>query len=106
MSQSTISSLKDKINMEIKSAEFTTSALDHLGQSISRAMEDSVGGHAMKSIESIRGSFAFNVDEGLKKANEAAKRLDTGYTQILGFKGQANLLLSQAYSVLNRLGDV
>lgn len=106
MSQSTISSLKSKINMEMNSAESAISALDHLYQSISRAMEDSVGENAMKSIGSIRGSFVSNVEEGFKKTKEAAERLDTGYSRILGFTGQANLFLAQAHSVLNRLGDV
>ncbi len=106
MSQSTISSLKDRINIEIKSAESTTSELDNLHKSIFRAMEDSVGENAMKSIGSIRGSFVSNVECGLKKAKEATERLNTGYSRILGFTGQANLLLLEAQSVLNRLGDV
>lgn len=106
MSQGMLSSIESKINMELKSVESTSADMSGIVKSIAQTIEDSVGENARASISGIRDSFASNVGLGLTKAKETTWRLSTGYSSILGLTGQSALILSQAHSILNGLGDI
>lgn len=106
MSKSSLLTFKSQITRNLRTATSVQSDLSTIDKDLFSAMNDYVGNSARESIESIKRNYAYMMNNGYGKMNEAIGALEHGYNQIDIFMNEASEILSDAQSIKRELGDL
>lgn len=106
MSKSSVSALKSQVNSLEKTVNSCSSAMGEINGKIYSAMNDTVGQSASESIKSIKTSFDYSYDKGLKAIKTVADEMSRGYDQIKIFGENAASLIRQAEDLKGGLGSI
>ncbi len=106
MSKSSVSALKSQANSLERTVNSCSSIMGEINGKILTAMNDTVGQSASESIKSIKTSFDYSYDKGLKAIKAVADEISRGYDRIKSMGDGASALIRQAEEIKGGLGSI